>query len=396
MLETALGQNTYDPSSWSNRSIWLFFMMATFLAIVGVLLNLMSTDQVAQIQAQRIDSLDDLLSNDFDHYQPVVIKSLYVYTLMVTAKPETKIGKLYGRIMRNEEIGVIPYNGTNFTDIMRASALYDDAIAGFNYTFVMSRHGYEGMLKPMQCTMKPKFVSGMYQSKESFGGGMLVSFFNKLMDSELHRYLRYQLMTYSEMGLGMKFGADVAAATVGKFGGSVDHETMVCNCGLTDEDNYEQMVAEILLEFEAVRGTVIVCFFLVFIASIALASELILCGLKSISKSLHFKYLARRMFTYGWNGLICQFRSIVSAVWNLWHQLCERYSTRPEANTTLDANALGVRKGVPGIPDAVVWARPTNRTLKRVLAAITYTRSTRVRAFSISLDTQFKWLNAFQ
>lgn len=79
-FEMVVSQNTYNPSSWSSRFSWIFFSTATFCSVFGVLLNLMSTDQVAQIQAPRIHSIEDMLSVQFEHYQPFMAKGLFLYS----------------------------------------------------------------------------------------------------------------------------------------------------------------------------------------------------------------------------------------------------------------------------------------------------------------------------
>lgn len=116
--ETVVDQNSFKPSSWSARCLWLFFIMA-FWTKVGVLLNLMSTNQVAEIQAPQINSLDDLLSSEFAHYQPVVLRFFYSYSLMLTVKPETKIGKLFIRIKQNITAGLITADGTDMLDFFK-------------------------------------------------------------------------------------------------------------------------------------------------------------------------------------------------------------------------------------------------------------------------------------
>lgn len=222
IFETFVDQNTYNPTFMSNRFSWLFFIMAIFFAIVGVLLNLMATDQVAQIQAHRINSVDDLLSNEFDQYQPIIMKSLFVYNLLVTAKPESKNGRLYNRIMRNMSVGVIKFNGSDAFGMFNGLSLFSDAVAGSNYNFAIAAFLYRNTFTPIFCRLGPKIVSGVYTSTDSFAEGILSFYFNKNIDFDLERYLRFQMMTFNEFGFPPKLFINALLAVSDKLGFNCD------------------------------------------------------------------------------------------------------------------------------------------------------------------------------
>lgn len=324
IYETVTGQNTYDPSSWSNRILWLFVMMAILLAIIAVLLNLMSTDQVAQIQARRINSLEDLLSPDFHHYQPSVVKVLYLYSLVVTAASETKLVKLFSRIQRNDNIGVLTMNGSNIADFFKILTVISDSVAGSNLSLLGNRFMNRHYVSPMLCSFKPKLVSGTYESKEGFAEGILVGFLSKYMDSGLADYLRYQFMTSNEVGFSKFALKDVAVAIIDKCGfEGVVGETIMCNSGYRGEDDYEQAIDDILLQPSALKGTVIVCCVMLSLASFVLIIELSVFGLKLLSKNHRLNYLRRQISAYLWYNFVHQLRLCFLAVFKLWHLGCK-------------------------------------------------------------------------
>lgn len=97
VYETVISQNVFDPYPWSMLFVLLFLVMVTFRATMGVLLNLMSTEQDARIAAPRINSLEVFLTSRFAHHQANVSKSLCTYV-------ESKVSELVKNKRRMTEL----------------------------------------------------------------------------------------------------------------------------------------------------------------------------------------------------------------------------------------------------------------------------------------------------
>lgn len=65
--------------------------------------------------------------------------------------------------------------------------------------------------------------------------------------------------------------------------------------GHRNEDDYNQMITEIILKPDALRDTVNVCYVIMYLAFIALAIELTVYYLKSLVNSRIFKLMQRQI-----------------------------------------------------------------------------------------------------
>lgn len=276
IYETVVGQNTFDPNSWPIRMLWLFFVMGTFFAVVDILLNLMSTDQVAQIQASRINSLDDLLSSTFAHYQPSVFTGMYVYSLLNNAKPESRMGRLLSRIKQKQDQGLVSITATRLDDFAKVESMFSDAIAGANNTVLLLDFAFKHVTMPLGCTYKPEIVINLYISKDSFAEGILAIGFNKQMEWVLEHYLSYQVTTFVEPGFNRIMVNGLGAAITAKLNWKGNRESFICSSGFPAEDDYDKMITDMKLGIPALIGSAKICALIASFAVLALAIEIVI------------------------------------------------------------------------------------------------------------------------
>ena len=96
-VELLLDQEYFAPATLQTRLLWLHFVVAAFVIVFGYLGNLLSVDMIVEIPAARIDNIDDLLSERFEHVEPGVVVNMFTFSLMKNAPPSTPMGRLYAR-----------------------------------------------------------------------------------------------------------------------------------------------------------------------------------------------------------------------------------------------------------------------------------------------------------
>lgn len=246
---------------------------------------------------------------------------------MLSSKPESKIGNLFKGIKQNASLGTWNYNGTDLAGFLAMDEYIKGGVSDVNLSLVLLRFGYMAMVKPLFCAGRPNYISNYHLSKESFGEGIIASMFNKYMDPEMHRYLRYQTMTMNEFDFYRILLTRLLLAMVDKYGSNTGRETVKCNSDYhEDENDYEQVINDIMLRPIGLQGTAIVCGYGITVASIALVLELSVRRLVSLYKRKRTKYLTRQILTYLLYNLIHRFGQLVSTMLKVCHFICRCFT----------------------------------------------------------------------
>lgn len=88
-------QEGNKSSKDSKRIIWFFICFGVFVVIHGVLLNLMSTDLVAEKKSENLDYLKDLLDNPIYKYNKLgIIKDFFLYSFLMQSTKNRRLKQL--------------------------------------------------------------------------------------------------------------------------------------------------------------------------------------------------------------------------------------------------------------------------------------------------------------
>lgn len=89
ILKQLVYQENYQPAKWANRLLWLSYCIASFILVIGIFTDLMSTDLVAFIKPPELHLLEDLLTPHFEPMSAIVLTNLPSYGLIKQSEPGT-------------------------------------------------------------------------------------------------------------------------------------------------------------------------------------------------------------------------------------------------------------------------------------------------------------------
>lgn len=275
-------QEYYVSKLWPNRILWTHFCIAYFLLVFGYFWSLLSTDLVTTIQPIELHSISDLFSKEFNQVQPVIFKSLAIYSLLREAKANTKLNHLYNRLQVNVSVSLLTVDASEQQDTSRIIATLLNVLRGSDdLTLITTKHYWTAAVKPGACMMKPEYASNGYISKGSFAEGIATSFYNKLTDNELKRYFNRLLGSFFEMNFFVEQTKAYVVETAAKYGLSYDWNAMVCSGEYRDDDFADSDT--IKLSLSTLRMLFLTIFYCILLATIVCAIEKCLnhCSVKS-------------------------------------------------------------------------------------------------------------------
>ena len=102
-----MGQNGMDHQWFAGQIIVGFISLFHFFLIISIFMNLLSTDQFTERRANIIDSIYDLLSDEFRSVTPIIFGGLWFDGILKKASKESEMGKLWQRINEDYKASVI-------------------------------------------------------------------------------------------------------------------------------------------------------------------------------------------------------------------------------------------------------------------------------------------------
>ncbi|KAI1306483.1 hypothetical protein HDE_00984 [Halotydeus destructor] len=80
--------------------IWLLMTFALFILSSGYFLNLMGTEQVAKRSPDQVETLNDVISQKFEHIEPTMVTNAFTYALDKLVKPGSNEEKVFKKLRR--------------------------------------------------------------------------------------------------------------------------------------------------------------------------------------------------------------------------------------------------------------------------------------------------------
>lgn len=219
LLFLILDQELFEPQQWAMRFLWTPFNFFVFIAIFGYLMNLMSSDQVANVPSDVIDSLEDLQAEKWrrQNVTPWLIKNLFLHSALRQASQLSQEGARLIQVRNRADIKFIDLFKI-FADMSSMGNFVEHFMKYLNngeMALLLSEFVMETLLIPGGCSLDPKFSGLFYASEDSFGDGVLTNYFNKNYPPGLVAYNEQRLRTAIEADVILHFMKSVTAPLVG-------------------------------------------------------------------------------------------------------------------------------------------------------------------------------------
>lgn len=223
----SLNQENFTQDWNASQTLWLHVNVAVYVGVVGIFLNCMSTDLVAKRRIPHINSLDDLLSEEFAHIPPLVITNLFVYPLLKYSAKGSKLHDLYLHAVKTNRI----YNAsTNSTGMYSFINRTQYMVEHNNECCLAPEFLYHSWIKRFVChhPVFSKNIENARLAKESFGGGTITWLMRNGLSRKLRRALDIKLRAQHEMGLAVKKTDETTQNGLDDMGFSTDMRSIKC------------------------------------------------------------------------------------------------------------------------------------------------------------------------
>ena len=170
-FKAVLKYDSFDTVNVSSSILALSYWMFVFFAVHNLFLSKIGADLVMLKQPHRIDSTEDLVNSKT--ITPVLIKNLYLFSLMERSRPESQLGRLWSVMKDKQNDSVFNFDLDNPGDA--------------NNVFIKIKESRKVLLIPKTfiqqlsgsgCSFLPKLLSSLYFSKESFAEGVLTTLYS--------------------------------------------------------------------------------------------------------------------------------------------------------------------------------------------------------------------------
>jgi hypothetical protein len=200
LMANFLGYESFDSPFVSARLLMITAMFFNILLSSGFFKNLVKSDMTSVRPAKQINSMEDLLTDEFKSIQPVYIKQLYMAELLKLSKTDT-FNRLRNRIALNKSFSELDMNfdrksGETFGILIK----YTDLIAKHQAAILLPGLGIEIMHKFL-CSFFPEKLGELRLARNRFAGGLFVHLFSKKIDPRIRKFLHYQMITVAEMAI---------------------------------------------------------------------------------------------------------------------------------------------------------------------------------------------------
>lgn len=171
----------------------------------------MSTDLVVEIPRPVINSLEDLMSAEFEHVTPLLLRAYTAHTFVQKAPPESLVGQFYQRVLSNRDERLLP----------PSSDVIDNLRHGFeagNLSLAISTVTYDAIGEYILCHHDHTIVENLHRSKGgTFGQGVATKMMSKFIDTELRSFLDYRFTVMFEAGMVYMEFLKTRQSTLDKF-----------------------------------------------------------------------------------------------------------------------------------------------------------------------------------
>ena len=210
IFETAVDQENYRPKVVHTRSVWLFLSLSVFVFIFGYFLNLISVNQIADQPPILLEKLADFRKPEFQHVNPMMIKNLFYFDVLVRSEEGSDLHYVYDRMVRTGNCsGSNAYNaefcnvltldeqGTKYTSQALSRVLRGLSNIDFS---MLANEIINYQLMTIFCLISPESRKNFMVSSRLMSGHLATMFSKKIP------YPVYQLYSFRVTSSMLEFG----------------------------------------------------------------------------------------------------------------------------------------------------------------------------------------------
>lgn len=289
-----LHQVNMVPIRWSQKIIWIFFSVSTYVLVDCYFLNLMSTDQLSVVTADQIDSANDLMLARWSRVKPSITTHFYLYPLLRSAPPGSECHTFYNFLQkRGDSFSTVAENGKHTEKAGFMLKIIIKALEVGSEAIFFPELFYETIAKSALCALKPQVVVNMaHIAKENFAKGTLNLIFNSKMNAQKRSYLHFKYQNIVEFGVCKQILKHMALETTSALNMPAYHEFQKCMSDQFDASDVEPVP----LNIYRLTDTYIICMFGVIVSLMARLAEFSVEHLLK-KQSKHMKFIIRTKLT---------------------------------------------------------------------------------------------------
>ncbi|KAI1306489.1 hypothetical protein HDE_00982 [Halotydeus destructor] len=181
------------------KMVWLTMTIGFFILSSGYFLNLLGTEQVAKRSPDQIETLNDVISQKFEHVEPTMVTNAFTYAMNQLVKPGSKEEKVFQKLRRHD---------WNFISVDSGQNKNNQTIPNLAMETMRDKARYwlfeeilVTQMKPVLCHFSPENAKTLRTSLTTILGGVLVAPYAKTMNVRLKKYTEYRLENQFEMGI---------------------------------------------------------------------------------------------------------------------------------------------------------------------------------------------------
>ena len=276
MFQLVVDQEDLRLKSNRRRILWHHCVLFGYVAVFGYFLSLMSTDLVVSYPPPIIDSIDDHLSQHFNHVEPFVMKDMDYFLLMQQAPRATPIGRLYAQAMTNKDHNIYSVNVGNPTktmgDLFRSIHQFQQGHRTILLQDMFAQKVgklYVCLWTAMHSPDAEPSCNRFHIARETFGHGLLGAFWSKRLKGPIRAYLEYRYRTALEMGGAIRASRAGAELSADAYGYKLGWNVLKCELDTSEEET------EPYLRLITLRKTFNMYFAVAGLATLCLIIELV-------------------------------------------------------------------------------------------------------------------------
>ncbi|KAI1306487.1 hypothetical protein HDE_00980 [Halotydeus destructor] len=195
IFELLVSQGKFKMKKQLTQYLWLIFTMGLFVIVSGWFLNLLRTEKVAQRNVAQIETIADIVGNQFNYIKPTILVNSYTYALNKTVRNGSDEAEIFRKLHKRKDNVISATSGKDNIILM----MYD--MIEYKNRYVLFEEVLWRNLRPLLCRCNPKNVRASHTSRDTVLDGLLVVPYRKNVDLRFKKYIEYRLINKFEMGL---------------------------------------------------------------------------------------------------------------------------------------------------------------------------------------------------
>ena len=199
-LAAIVDQQNFSPVSDSSKILVFFFVAGLFFGIFGIFLNKLGADLIRKNGPPNIDSIEHF-ANNITHTKPVIIKKLYLLSLLKTEskmRKDSTLGRLWSMMEKEQnetvfDIDMEAMRKGDTQDQMKILSMVSDLLRDVEdrtKALILPR-SIAVTATVVGCIINPINISRLHVSTESFAQGTLNSLMSHGIDPLLRKMWEY-------------------------------------------------------------------------------------------------------------------------------------------------------------------------------------------------------------